>query len=493
MYTLQKTITWVSALTTTLVVSASVGADIRLPHIIGDNMVVQRDKPIRIWGWAEPTSQIIVELAGQKNVGIPADDGSWLVQFEPLAAGGPHTMTIRELEGESLHELDVVTVDDILVGEVWLCSGQSNMEWPLSNVVNASDEIAAADHPQLRLFHVGRVISGRLAEDVRGEWRACTPQSVPRFSGVAYFFGRSLHEELDVPIGLIASAWGGTRIEPWTSPAGFNAVPALSAIAEKMNAQISMDQEALKQDPDASPPAVKVNAPAALYFGMIAPIVRFSIRGAIWYQGESNLSDGAMYHEKMKALIHGWREVWDVGRFPFYFVQLAPYRYQGDPRALPAIWEAQTATLALPETGMVVITDIANLGDIHPRNKQDVGRRLALLALAGIYGRQDLVYSGPTMKAVSIEGEHVRVRFNHVSGRLRTRDGKPPDWFEIAGENHTFVRAEARIEGDSVIVWSDQVPQPGAVRFGWHQEAQPNLTNAAGLPAASFRIDSISN
>jgi sialate O-acetylesterase len=282
-----------------------------------------------------------------------------------------------------------------------------------------------------------------------------------------------------VPIGLIGSNWGGTRIEPWTPPVGFQMVPALKDIADN-----------LSQFPSKNPDG-KVNhqSPLALYNGMIHPLLPYAVRGAIWYQGESNNGEGMLYHEKMKALIQGWRKVWNNESMPFYFVQLAPFRYGGDPTRLPGIWEAQTATLSVPHTGMAVTVDISNVADIHPRNKQDVGKRLALWALAKDYGKEGIVYSGPLYKSMKVEGNKIRLGFDHVGGGLVSRDGKPLSCFTIAGEDKNLVEAKAEIDGDAVVVSADAVAQPVAVRFGWHQEAEPNLSNKDGLPASPFRTD----
>jgi sialate O-acetylesterase len=301
---------------------------------------------------------------------------------------------------------------------------------------------------------------------------------VANFTAVGYFFGRHLKQELDVPIGLLGSNWGGTRIEPWTPPEGFRQVPALKDIADNLDKYPARNGDRIVHQ-----------SPLALYNGMICPLVPYAIRGAIWYQGESNNGEGMLYHEKMKALIGGWRTIWDNEAMPFYFVQLAPYRYGGDPTRLAGIWEAQTATLAVPHTGMAVTVDIGNVKDIHPRNKQDVGKRLALWALAKDYGQTDLCYSGPLYQGMSVEGNQVRIRFDHVCGGLVSRDGKPLSWFTIAGEDKQFVEARAEIDGETVVVQADGVARPAAVRFGWHQEAEPNLSNAAGLPASPFRTD----
>jgi sialate O-acetylesterase len=367
---------------------------------------------------------------------------------------------------------NTTTLKNILVGEVWVASGQSNMQWPVSKADNAKQEIAAADYPQIRLFDVPRVAAAQPSLDVDAQWRPCTPETVPGFSAVAYFFGRELHKELNVPVGLINTSWGGTRIEPWTPPEGFALVPALADFVERArNAQADR------------------GSPAALYNGMVHPLVPFAIRGAIWYQGEANHAEGMVYCDKMKALIGGWRKVWAEGAFPFYYVQLAPFGYNTPPGALAGLWEAQLKTLSVPHTGMAVTVDIANIKDIHPRNKQDVGKRLALWALAHDYGRQGLVCSGPLYRSMAVEGNKVRLTFDHVGGGLASRDGKPLSWFTIAGEDKNFIDARAVIDGDTVVVHSDQVEKPAAVRFGWHKLAEPNLSNREGLPASPFRTD----
>ena len=288
-----------------------------------------------------------------------------------------------------------------------------------------------------------------------------------------------MQQQLDVPVGLIGSNWGGTRIEPWTPPVGFQQVPALKEIADNLDKFPAKNADG------------KINhqSPLALYNGMIAPLVPYGIRGALWYQGESNNGEAMLYFEKKKALIAGWRSIWNKPDLPFYFVQLAPFRYGGDPKNLAGIWEAQTATLSIPNTGMAVTVDISNLTDIHPKNKQDVGKRLALWALAQLYGKSDLVYSGPLYKSMAVEGNKIRLSFDHVGGGLVSRDGKPLNWFTIAGEDKNFVEAKAVIDGDSVVVSADSVANPVAVRFGWTQEAEPNLSNKAGLPASPFRTD----
>ena len=447
---------------------ASAFADVKLPNVIGKQMVLQRDQPIPLWGWADPGEKVTVSLGEQSETATTGDDGKWKVVLKPMKAGGPWELTIA-----GNNEL---VLDDILIGEVWVCSGQSNMQWSVSSADRPMNEIMSANHPRIRLFLVPRTKAAKPLDDVNASWKACSPASIPDFSAVAYFFGRALHQELDVPIGLIATAWDGTRIEPWTPPVGFHSVEKLADLAAQVDAQ------EVGENPSPQTPTV-------LYNGMVHGIVPFGMRGAIWYQGESNRGEGMLYHEKMKALLAGWRKTWSQGDFPFYFVQLAPFKYNGSETMLPEIWEAQTATLAVPNTGMAVTTDIGNVKDIHPKNKQEVGRRLALWALAKDYGQKDIVYSGPLYQSMKVEGKSVRLTFDHVGVGLVSRDGKPLDWFTIAGADGKFVEAQAEIDGDSVVVTSEDVAEPAAVRFGWHQEAEPNLMNKAGLPASPFRTD----
>ena len=489
-------------------------AEVTLPSVIGDNMVLQRGIQIPIWGWASPGEEITITLGTEDEVTaslfsttVVADiEGNWRTKLSAMDAGGPY---ILKISGSNTLELT-----NVLFGEVWICSGQSNMEWSVRASKDADAEIAAANYPNIRLFDVPRKPSGLLQDDIEADWSETTPETIENFSAVAYYFGRKLHKNLNVPIGLINTSWGGTRIEPWTPPAGFDSVPTLESISkeiqeahadyrqqlpEKMKeieAWIAETREALETDarltqiPENRHSLRHHARPTGLYNGMVYPIVPYAVRGAIWYQGESNLRDGMRYHEKMKALINGWREVWGQGDFPFYFVQLAPFNYGGwigDPFFLPQIWEAQTATLSVPNTGMAVTTDIGNLKDIHPQNKQEVGRRLALWALAKTYGKEDVTYSGPLYKSMTVDGNIIRLSFDFVEGGLMARGEEPLTWFEIAGEDKQFVEAKATIDGNTILVSSDTVANPIAVRFGWHQNAEPNLVNKEGLPASPFR------
>ncbi|MFA6112317.1 MAG: sialate O-acetylesterase, partial [Candidatus Latescibacterota bacterium] len=544
------------------------------------------------------------------------------------------------------------------IGEVWIGSGQSNMQWPVQAVVNAEAEIAAADHPQIRLFTVPRVTAFAPQEDTKGRWQRCTPETVPGFSAVAFFFGRQIQQELGVPVGLINSSWGGTIIEAWMDRAsleeagveaeGLAAMEEAQARLPELLAAKEAAQRAVVQALTDDGPAVveavddgwatmevpaqweqaglpgfdglvwfrKVvdlpaswagrdlvlhlgpvdeiddtffngvrigglgsfadgvveywddsrvypvpgrlvragrnhlavraldtamagglwgarpeemflqpaggagssdedvrlsvagawryrpgpvlpqvptldnpNQPTVLYNAMIHPLIPFSLRGALWYQGESNRGQGLEYEQRMRCLINGWRRLWEVGSFPFLYVQLAPFRYGDNPELLGAIWEAQRRVLTLPNTGMAVTTDIGDLDDIHPVNKQEVGRRLALWALARTYGRPNLVCSGPLVTRATAEGNSLRLAYDGTGSGLASRDGQPLTWFEVAGADGRFHPATARIDGSAVVLTSPAVTTPVQARFAWNEEAVPNLINREGLPASPFLIE----
>jgi sialate O-acetylesterase len=507
-------------LVTALVLAAAspLAAAIKLPSVIGDHMVIQRDKPVAVWGWADPSESVNVRLGSAEVTVKAGPDGLFAATLPTLKAGGPYELTIRGDKSPA------VVVRDILVGEVWVCSGQSNMEWPLSSTATPIPEVLRADHPRLRLYRVPKRISAVPLDNVDTTWTLCTPETAGPFSAVGYYFGLELLMKLDIPIGLIESAWGGTDIEPWTPPAGFDAVPSVKpylasakrrleeyrlALAKALptwQAWLTETRKALAAGSSVpTKPAFPVDpfdspqTPTGLYNAMIHALVRYPVRGAIWYQGENNRNDTLAYEKKMEALILGWRSVWKAPDLHFFYVQLAPYYYTynrdyaggdvPDFLRLPLIWEAQSNILRMPNTGMAVITDITDLMDIHPRNKRDVGYRLALWARAKVYGETSLVPSGPLFRAMTLEGGKARLAFDYVGGGLMANDGQPLKWFEIAGEDRIFYRAEAKFEGDTVVVSNPRVASPKAVRFGWHQMAVPNLANREGLPASPFRTD----
>jgi sialate O-acetylesterase len=509
---------WCAALVAGVVALAQLPAraEVRLPKVFASHMVLQQEKPIQIWGWAQPDESVTIELAGARQQVRANAKGEWKATLPAIKAGGPFELVVT---GSS-----TVKCEDVMVGEVWLCSGQSNMEMGIKMCRNAQEEIAAANHPEIRLLLVPNRWTPEPQADMEGRWKRCTPESVADdgwggFSAAAYYFGRELQQKLGVAIGLIDATWGGTLIQPWTPPEGFAAVPALQHDYElvqlgdphtpahrqrlektlnEFERWLSAAREAMSAEkivpavpgyPSELLPPHDVQNATALYNGMIHPLQPFALRGAIWYQGESNSREGMLYTERMKGLIGGWRQLWGEGDFPFYFVQIAPFDYKTKPDKIGEFWEAQAAAAqVIPNCGMAVINDIGDLKDIHPTNKQEVGRRLALLALAGAYGRADVVCSGPTFKQLQPEGNLLRVTFDHAAGGLASRDGKPLTWFEIIdADEGGFVTADARIDGASVVLSAAGVKRPVAMRFAWSMLAEPNLMNAAGLPAGAFR------
>ena len=643
-----------------LVVVTPVFAKLSVPAIIGDNMVVQQDKKVRIWGWAQPKEQISVAFASEKASAVADDAGHWQALLGPVKAGGPFELTISGT--------NTLTFKNILVGEVWVCSGQSNMEWPLINAKNGAEAVAQANYPEIRLFTVQKSTSSSPLEDVKGHWIVTTPDQAGQFSAVGYFFGRELFQKLKVPVGLIHTSWGGTPAEAWTSHDALATTAEMQPILDRyqdslkdlpqrqqefqrrmadwthknlyedtgnkgealgyadpksntadwqsMNLPQFFETAGLKMDgsiwfrkevdvpaswagkplelnlasiddfdttyvngvkvggigseipnsymvprrytvpgelikagrnviavrvfdsggeggvgvgkmtlgpagaedstliqlagpwnykieselppksPDwgsrpEAPGPTNQNSPSVLYNAMIAPITPFAIRGAIWYQGESNAGRAYQYRTLFPLMIRNWRNAWGEGDFPFYFVQLANWQpIKPDPgeSEWAELREAQTITLKEPQTGMAVIIDIGDTNDIHPRNKTDVGHRLALWALANTYG-QKMEYSGPLFSSFSTEGDKVRVKFTHTAGGLKTSDGSAPKGFAIAGADHKFVWADAQISGDSIVLSSKDVAKPVAVRYAWADNPVTNLYNKIDLPASPFRTD----
>jgi sialate O-acetylesterase len=490
-------------------------ADVKLPAIFGPHMVLQRDQQDRVWGWAEPGEEVTVEIGGRSKTARAGPDGRWQVVLDAMPAGGPHTMTIR---GKN-----TVQLDDVLVGEVWICSGQSNMQWPVAASKDADLEIPTAKYPSIRLIAVPNVGTQEPQKDFRGQWRLCRPDTVPGFSAVGYFFGRQLHQTLGVPIGLINDAWGGSACEAWIRRDLLAADEKYAPLLRKWE-QTEKDYPRLKKDyprlkaeydewkraagqgtaagtkaDDKRPPGnpddmMRGNArPGNIYNGVLKPTIGYGIRGVIWYQGESNAGRAYQYRELFPLMIKSWRDEWGQGDFSFYWVQLADFldeTTEPKPSAWAELREAQTMTLGrLPHTGQAVIIDIGEGKDIHPKDKQDVAQRLARWALARDYGIP-VACQSPTYKTIAIQGNKAVLTFDHVGGGLQTFDVRQPRGFAIAGSDRKFVLAEARIAGqDTVEVWSDQVAEPVAVRYAWADNPVCNLYSAEGLPATPFRTD----
>lgn len=457
--------------------STGLASALSLPSVFSDHMVLQRSQPVPVWGEAGPGSVVTVEFAGQKKTVTAGSDGKWRVDLDPM----PASSTPRPFHVSSSGSQ--VSFSDVLVGEVWLCSGQSNMAWRMEDTTHAAAAIAAADFPQIRLYDTPRLSLQKPGDQIDSRWMICTPENVRLFSGTAYYFGRKLHQDLNIPVGLLLSAWGATHILPWVPPCGFDGIDSLAdAYRQTQNMPKLFDAGNKRLIPNTKYREIS----SAIYNGMIAAHVPFAIRGVIWYQGEADRRDGLLYLDKTRALLQGWRKLWGYD-FPFYFVQIAPYQYgSDDPFILPEFWEAQSAIVkTIQKTGMAVISDAATLDSIHPPNKEVPGTRLALLAEAGTYGMK-VVSTGPVFQTLEKSGGSLKVVFSSAEG-LTTRDGKAPDWFEIAGVDGVFKLANTEISGDSVILSSPDVPAPSAVRFAWNKLAVPNLINGAGLPASAFR------
>ncbi len=458
-----------------LFVAPTLHAETTVSSIIGDNMVLQQNAPVALWGWDDAGTKVTARIGDSSATATADTDGSWSVSLPAMKAGGPHAIAIN---GSS-----AINIKNVLVGEVWFCSGQSNMEWTVSRSNNPQREIAAGTHPLIRHIKFPHQTADKPQSKTRTRgWTETTPKTVGNYTAVGYFFALNLQQELKVPVGLIGCNWGGTRIEPWTPPVGFRSVPALKNISDNLASFPSKNAKG----------KIRHQTPLAIYNAMVHPILKYRFKGALWYQGESNNGEGMLYFEKKKALIEGWRKVFKNPEMPFHFVQLAPYRYNR-PEALPGIWEAQLKTLSIKNTGMAVTVDIGNVRDIHPRNKQEVGRRLALWSLTKDYGRDVGPYSGPLfLKADQTEGkDSITIWFQQeTTGGLKPSDGenKTLTHFEISGKDGTWHPATVTIVfGHHLIVKSEKVKEPVAVRYGWHELAEPNLVNRAGLPASPFR------
>ncbi len=497
-----------SALVTSafLFLTVAAPADVKLPAVFSDHMVLQRDMAAPVWGTAAPDEEVTVSIAGQTVTAKAGADGKWSVKLAKLSAAGPHTLTVK---GKN-----TLTISDVLVGEVWLGSGQSNMAMTVNRAKDFEQEQVAAKLPQIRVFTEASGAANSAQSEGKGSWVVCSPESVARFSATAYFFGREIHKALGVPVGLINSSVGGTPIESWIAPEAQKASPELKDFfssqrksakqfdPEKARAKFEKDlaqwQEDAKQAKANGKPAPKrPQDPVALnerkgnvvglFNGKIAPLIPYAIRGALWYQGEANSTPekGPFYHAQLSLLVTDWRARWGEGDFPFAWVQLP--NFGGAGREWPVVREAMLKTLSLPNTGMAITIDIGEEKNIHPANKQDVGRRLAAWALGTVYG-QKAVTSGPLPAGHQAQGGTLILSFTHTDGGLAAKGGELKG-FVIAGADKQWKPAQARIEGDKVIVSNADVKSPVAARYAWENWPTCNLYNGAGLPASPFRTD----
>lgn len=474
-------------------------ADVRLPALIGDHMLVQRDMPVRIFGKATSGEAVSVAFQGQ-NVQTRTDSlGRWEVWLQPMKAGTSGDMTIR---GNN-----TLKVADVLVGDVWLGSGQSNMQWAVRQTNNAEQEMSSAKFPQIRLFYVPRKPSPTPVEDVDAQWMVCSPESVKDFSAVLYYFGRQLHQDLKVPMGLVHTSWGGTPIAAWLSGGALTANPKLSPFLTYWQDQIASypdnytryEQNLKKWEEGGGKgprPGVPFgpgnpHEPTTLYNGMLAPLTKYTIKGALWYQGETEAGrgQGHIYGDALMTLVQDWRKAFGQGEFPFFWVQLANYGNAAKNGHWMKVQEGQVKATALRGTGVAVINDIGEPTDIHPKNKQDVGRRLALVARHVAYHQNGFEWSSPLYKQATKEENKMRIWFDHTGSGLKTRDNGPVKGFVIAGSDGAFMPAEATLQGSTVLVSSPQVPNPQSVRYAWDYNPAANLVNSDGLPAALFRTD----
>jgi len=455
---------------------------LKLAGIFGSNMVLQRDADTAIWGTAKPKGTVVIDLSwSSKDVRVAVDaHGKWKGQISTPKASKGLTITVKS-GGEE------VLLDNVCSGEVWICSGQSNMQWKMRGFgpKHFEEDVKKAKFPQIRFCDVPQVIALEEQSDVKARWSVCNPQSVMSFSAVAYFFGTRLHQELDVPIGLVSTSWGGSAIEGWISP---------EVLKKKLSKYDELTKDYVKWKADTGavytrlakgrPKGLNQSSPSVLYNSMIKPLIPFNFRGVIWYQGESNVRRPMEYRKIFPAMIRDWRTRWGIGDFPFYYVQIAPWAYKREPIPASFLREAQMMALSEPNTGMVTTMDVGDVGNIHPKDKKPVGERLALLALAHDYGKSGIVYSGPLYKGFKVEGGKIRLKFSHVGGGLTAKGEGELSHFTIAGSNKKFVPAQAVIDGDEIVVSSDSVRKPVAVRFAWGSGDEPNFMNKEGLPAS---------
>ena len=507
-----RAVLFIGLLTT---VALTAHAEVTLSGIFTDNMVVQRDIAVPVFGHANAGEKVTVTVGDQSASATADTDGKWKVVLRPVSAEGAFEMKVAGL--------NEIVLSNLVLGNVWVCSGQSNMAMTVSGCVDAADEIATADYPDIRLFNLKRRISEEPTDEVAGPWTPCTPETVKYFSGVGYFFGRDLHQELGVPIGLINTSWGGTPAEAWTSMDRLEANPQFQSILDAWATRLEAYPEAMEKYENETVPAWKAKYdaakaageklprkprapmgrdayryPANLFNGMINPIIPLAIRGAVWYQGEANAGRAYEYRALLPTMIEDWRERWGQGDFPFGIVQLANFQPIVDQPAENSWAELREAQLMTAErdrnAGLAVIIEVGEAGNIHPKDKETVGNRLALWALVNTYG-QDIVQSGPAYRSMEVEGRRIRLYFDHVGAglcRRVTENARYPSsltGFQIAGHGRTWHWADAKFDGDTVLVSSDRVRHPVAVRYGWAINPVCNLFNKDGLPATPFRTD----
>lgn len=451
----------------------SYSAELKLPSVVGSHMVLQQKTKVAVWGWAKPGANVSVKTSWDKKVNKTAvnSDGKWKLSIVTPVAGGPYEITIKADT--------TIRLEDILIGEVWICSGQSNMQMPINGIpsqpVNGSnDVIAHAHNNNIRLFTVKRDLKIKPQDNCAGIWKVASPRSVANFSAVGYFFGQYLEEVLRVPIGLISTNWGGTPAESWTDEA---------TLQREFK---EFDLSILNTD------KVTAQSPAVLFNCMIHPLLNYTIRGVIWYQGESNAANPTQYEKLFPTMINNWRERWNLGEFPFYFAQIAPYKYSKNGNSA-FLRESQLKTMqTVPNTGMAVLMDIGEYDCIHPAEKYQVGKRLAYWALAKTYGIEALAFSGPVLKEKIVKENKVLLFFDYAENGFSSF-GKELRGFNVAGEDKKFYPAKAVIHSNRVEVWSDEVKNPVAVRYCWENFEIGTLFNTAGLPASSFRTDNWDN
>jgi len=481
-------------------------AEVKTAALFSDHMVLQSGMQAPVWGTAAPGEAVKITFNGKSRSTTAGPDGKWMLRLRKLKAGGPYEMRIQGTNSLSIH--------DVMVGEVWLASGQSNMAFTVSKKVasyagmlDEEKEIAAANYPAIRMFTVKEEKSYTPRDDVKGEWKICSPETVSGFSAVGYLFARDLQQRLKTPVGILTVAYGASTAEAWMPRETVAADPKIKpmldrfdvledfykahpgiAAAEAPPAPQTINGRSTVRPGPMRDPAGDQHEPTVLFNGMLHPVIPYGIRGVIWYQGESIVGgkEGlALYPHVMEAMVTSWRKLWGEGDFPFYAVQLPALKNVSNN---PLVREGQAQILTLPNSGLAVTLDVGDPDNVHPKNKVPVGERLALIALANVYGRK-LEFAGPRYSSMKVEGQAIRVRFTHVDGGLVAKDG-PLKWFQIAGEDQQFVDAEATIDGDTVIVKSDKVSTPAAVRYAWaNYPIGCNLFNDAGLPAAPFRTD----